>query len=60
MRRSLSGYREVHAVRIYMINNTRTDPPVTAVPVQLTEKIQVLAMYGRARRMHAVHASPIR
>ena len=44
--------------RIY---STRTDPPVTAVPVQLTEKcmVLVLAMYGGARRMHAVHASPL-
>ena len=41
------------------ISNTRSDPPVTAVPVQLTEKcmVLVLAMYGRGRRMHAVHAS---
>ena len=31
-----------------MISNTRTDPPVTAVPIQLTEKcmVLVLAMYG--------------
>ena len=31
------------AVRVHArINNTRTDPPVTAVPVQLTEKCMVL------------------
>ena len=34
---------------------------VTAVPVQLTEKcmVLVLAMYGGARRMHALHASAL-
>ena len=37
-------------------------PKVTAVPVQLTEKcmVLVLAMYGGARRMHALHASALR
>ena len=36
-------------------------PKVTAVPVQLTEKcmVLVLAMYGGARRMHALHASAL-
>ena len=56
------GALAVKSMSMIRISNTRSDPPVTAVPVQLTEKcmVLVLALYGGARRMHAVHASALR